>query len=395
MMAFIGFCLIATPTLALGESDFQYDTRASLALQYNFCKVGLPSLDRREKIVRERSRQCCEQHKLGCDNVEVDVSDCYEKDVNYDVSDADALFVHWPTWKLEECVANCEGFKGCNFFSYDEDSWTCTLKASGGTKITSVGVTSGPMTCGKKTGPEEAWRKKYAKLVHPEDQVEKPFERKFAKLVQPKKQVEEPLERKFAKLAAQAEVSGSDSIRLNRATSVAGDAPVGGLTSQEDEKKNEDEKLPVEGSCARRCTEEEHYDYTKFTCGCYDGCEDWKDCCHDKKEVCDRNDAEKEDLGLAVGSDSCANRCEEEEHYDYLKFTCGCYGGCEDWKDCCLDKKEVCEGNDDTPVLLTSATMGTGEASGGDDVVHPLKSGPNGASRALTLSTWLLFVTFV
>jgi len=93
-----------------------------------------------------------------------------------------------------------------------------------------------------------------------------------------------------------------------------------------------------------------------------------------------------EDVVYGVGSDSCADRCEEEEHYNFRKFQCGCYGGCEDWNDCCHDKKDVC-GHEDAPVLLDVA-----QGLRGDDDDKPRP--PIAAASALELSV-LLFVALV
>jgi len=150
-------------------------------------------------------------------------------------------------------------------------------------------------------------------------------------------------------------------------------------------------------SCANRCDEEEHYNFRKFSCGCYEGCAAWNDCCHDAKDVCETNTQGKtqealhksthaEDVVYGVGSDSCADRCEEEEHYNFRKFQCGCYGGCEDWNDCCHDKKDVC-GHEDAPVLLDVA-----QGLRGDDDDKPRP--PIAAASALELSV-LLFVALV
>jgi len=97
------------------------------------------------------------------------------------------------------------------------------------------------------------------------------------------------------------------------------------------------------GSCANRCGEEEYYNFRKFTCGCYEGCAEWNDCCEDANQVCAIDTVKKStDQVSEAAKSSCANRCGEEEHYNFRKFTCGCYEGCEEWRDCCEDAQEVC-----------------------------------------------------
>jgi len=106
----------------------------------------------------------------------------------------------------------------------------------------------------------------------------------------------------------------------------------------------------AKSSCANRCGEEEHYNFRKFTCGCYEGCEEWRDCCEDAQEVCAINTAENSMMNHVsddrnFASMSCADRCGEEEHYNWRKFACGCYEGCEEWRDCCEDAQDVCNIN--------------------------------------------------
>jgi len=153
------------------------------------------------------------------------------------------------------------------------------------------------------------------------------------------------------------------------------------------------EEKPVD-SCANRCEEDEHFDFVKFSCGCYATCEEWGDCCQDRKDVCSQNNTQggaqdkTAEHVSAIAADSCADRCEEEEHYDFRKFQCGCYGGCEDWNDCCHDKKDVC-GHEDAPVLLDVA-----QGLRGDDDDDDKPRPPIAAASALELSV-LLFVALV